>query len=136
RPRMQRDAQRIIERLGESIDLQRPVGELPLAQRQMVAMARALLHDCRLLIMDEPTASLSAKETQVLLRLVQQLRADDVSVLYVSHRLDEVFQISDRVTVLRDGERIDTVPTVELTRDELIRRMIGRPIATFTRRTP
>ena len=74
----------------------------------MVAMARALSSDCRLLIMDEPTASLSAKETQVLLRLIGQLRRDGVSVLYVSHRLEEVFQISDRVTVLRDGQWVAT----------------------------
>ena len=70
RPRMRREASRVLDRLGERIDLLRPVGELPMAQRQMVAMARALLSDCRLLIMDEPTASLSAKETQVLLRLI------------------------------------------------------------------
>jgi rhamnose transport system ATP-binding protein len=134
RPRMRREAIRVLERLGEAIDLQRPIGELPLAQRQMVAMARALLRDCRLLIMDEPTASLSAKETLVLLRLISQLRNEGVSVLYVSHRLEEVFQISDRVTVLRDGQLVDTTPTTELSTSGLIQRMIGRDVDTTRRR--
>jgi rhamnose transport system ATP-binding protein len=134
RPRMRREARRVIERLGESIDLQRPVGELPLAQRQMVAMARALLGECRLLVMDEPTASLSARETRVLLRLIRQLSDEGVSVLYVSHRLEEVFQVSDRVTVLRDGELVDTTPTSELSSDGLIQRMIGREIDSLSGR--
>ncbi len=78
--------------------------------------------------MDEPTASLSARETRVLLRLIDQLRRDGVSVLYVSHRLEEVFQISDRVTVLRDGQRVGTVLTRDLTTNDLIEMMVGREI--------
>ena len=115
--------------LGEAIDLGRPVGQLPLAQRQMVAVARALQRQCRLLIMDEPTASLSARETRVLLQVVRQLRRDGVSVLYVSHRLEEVFEIADRVTVLRDGALVATTPTGELTSGQLIQQMVGREIA-------
>jgi rhamnose transport system ATP-binding protein len=134
RPTMRRRAHDVMERLGEPIDLQRPVSELPMAQRQMVAMARALLHDCRLLVMDEPTASLSARETQVLLRIVDQLRREGVSVLYVSHRLEEVFQISDRVTVLRDGQWVGTQPTPSLQTNQLIQLMVGRELDELTQR--
>jgi len=119
----------LLARLGESIDMTRPVGELPVAQRQMVAMARALSRRCRLLIMDEPTASLSARETQVLLQLVQQFRREGVSVLYVSHRLEEVFQVADRVTVLRDGQLVETRATSGITSNELVRLMVGREAA-------
>jgi ABC-type sugar transport system ATPase subunit len=86
----------------------------------MVGMARALSHRCKLLIMDEPTASLSARETEVLFRIVRQLRTEGVTILYVSHRLEEVFDLSDRVTVFRDGRYVATRPCKELTRDELI----------------
>jgi rhamnose transport system ATP-binding protein len=94
----------------------------------MVAMARALSRNCRLLIMDEPTASLSARETQTLLGIIRQLRADGVSVLYVSHRLEEIFQIADRVTVLRDGQRVATSSIREMNNEQLIRLMVGREI--------
>lgn len=119
-------ARSLFERLGESIPLNRPIGELALAQRQMVALARALLRECRLLIMDEPTASLSRRETESLLTLVRQLRREGVSVLYVSHRLDEVFQVADRITVLRDGGLVRTCDVKEITQQELIRAMVGR----------
>jgi ABC-type sugar transport system ATPase subunit len=118
----------LLARLGEEIDPRRPVGELPLAQRQMVALARALSHRCRFLIMDEPTASLSARETEVLFRIIRQLKADGVSILYVSHRLEEIFQLADRVTVFRDGRHVGTHATDELTQAELIQRMVGREL--------
>lgn len=129
RPAMRRQTSDLLARLGEQIDLTRSVGELPIAQRQMVAMARALSRRCRLMIMDEPTASLSARETQVLLQLVRQFRSQGVSVLYVSHRLEEVFQIADRVTVLRDGQRVDTRDISAIDTPELIRLMVGREAA-------
>ncbi|MBX3438984.1 MAG: sugar ABC transporter ATP-binding protein [Planctomycetaceae bacterium] len=129
RREMKRQTHELLSRLGEPIDPDRPVGELPIAQRQMVAMARALSRHCRLLILDEPTASLSARETQVLLQLVRQFRSDGVSVLYVSHRLEEVFQIADRVTILRDGQRVDTREVSTVDTDELIRMMVGREAA-------
>ena len=126
RAEMRRRTVATLERLGEEIDVDVPVGDLPVAQRQMVAMARALSLECRLLIMDEPTASLSARETEALLSIIRQLRASGISVLYVSHRLEEVFEIADRVTVLRDGERVDTKPIDQLDSDGLIRLMVGR----------
>lgn len=124
--RMRSEAKKLMNRLGESIDLFRPLGELSVANRQMVSMARALSQDCRLLIMDEPTASLSARETAALLKIIRQLRNDGVTVLYVSHRLEELFEIADRVTVLRDGERVETRQVEDLHRTELIKLMVGR----------
>jgi len=131
---MRRQTRKILQKLGENFDVDLAVGKLPLAQQQMVAMARALARDCRLLIMDEPTASLSARETRVLLRLVRQLRREGVSVLYVSHRLEEVFEIADRVTIMRDGELVATQAVAEINKDELIRLMVGRELGELTRR--
>ena len=129
RPAMRRQTEELLERLGEPLDLSRPVGELSIAHRQIVAIARALSQQCRLLIMDEPTASLSARETDAVFRVVRQLRDDGISVLYVSHRLDEIFSLSQRTTVLRDGRLVATRPTGELTRDQLVQLMVGRELA-------
>ncbi|MDA7632654.1 sugar ABC transporter ATP-binding protein [bacterium] len=118
----------ILSQLGESIDVERPMEEFPLAQRQMVAIARALLQDCRLLVMDEPTASLSEKETEVLFEKIRQLRKNGVSVLYVSHRLHEIFELADRVTVFRDGLWVSTDPCDAIDEGTLIQRMVGRSI--------
>ncbi|HVT80057.1 MAG TPA: sugar ABC transporter ATP-binding protein [Phycisphaerae bacterium] len=128
RPKMLAETRALLARLGENIDPYKPVGELPMAQRQMVGMARALSHKCRLLIMDEPTASLSTRETEVLFRIVRQLKAEGVSILYVSHRLEEIFLLSDRVTVFRDGKHVGTRATKEITQDDLIKMMVGREL--------
>jgi ABC-type sugar transport system ATPase subunit len=134
RRRMEVEAARWLALLEVDIDLRVPLGSLSLAQRQLVSMARALSCDCRLLILDEPTASLSSRETAVLFALLRRLRVQGVSVLYVSHRLEEVFALADRITVLRDGAWVATRPTGELDRPELIRLMVGREVgALFTR---
>jgi rhamnose transport system ATP-binding protein len=130
---MRRQTAALLDRLGERFDQRRPLMDLTVAQRQMVGMARALSRSCRLLIMDEPTASLSARETEVLFRIIRQLRSQGVSILYVSHRLEEVFELSDRVTVFRDGQRVDTQPTKDLTTQSLIQRMVGREIGLLRR---
>jgi rhamnose transport system ATP-binding protein len=131
RPRMRRETLALMERLGERVDPRAAVGELPYAQRQMVAIARALARRCRLLIMDEPTASLSAREAEVLFRIIRGLREAGISVLYVSHRLEEVFELSDRLTVLRDGRLVRTCPTADVNRDGLIRMMVGRELTDY-----
>lgn len=123
---MRAETRKLLDRLGEDIDLRRPVGELTVAQRQMIGIARALARRSRVLIMDEPTASLSARETEVLFRIVRQLRRDGVGLVYVSHRLEELFELCDRVTVLRDGRFVATRPVNEVDRRELIRLMVGR----------
>jgi len=128
RAAMRRETQALLKRLGERFDATKPVAELPLAQRQMVGIARSLSRRCRLLIMDEPTASLSARETEVLFRIIRQLKADGVSILYVSHRLEEVFALSDRVTVLRDGRLVATSATRDIDQSALIKLMVGREL--------
>ncbi|MEO7719004.1 MAG: sugar ABC transporter ATP-binding protein [Capsulimonas sp.] len=128
RPRMRREAQALLDRLGEKIDLDRPLEELSLAQRQMVGIARALSHKSGLLIMDEPTASLSARETETLFRIIRQLQSEGVAILYVSHRMEEVFALSSRVTILRDGKLVDTRPIADVSRDELVKLMVGREL--------
>jgi len=128
RPRMEREAKALLDRLGETLDLHRPLEELSLAQRQMVGLARALSHQSRLLILDEPTASLSAREVQTLFRILRQLQSEGVAVLYISHRLEEVYALASRVTVLRDGCLVGSYPLAEVSRDELVKRMVGREL--------
>ena len=132
--RMRHEANETLKRLGQDFDIDCPVIELSVAQRQMVAMARALSQKCRFLILDEPTASLSARETDSLLAIVRQLRDEGVTVLYVSHRLAEIFAIADRVTVLRDGECVDTQAVEDLDRNALICLMVGRELDELTQR--
>ena len=126
---MRQRAASIMSLLGESIDLNATLSQLSFAQQQMVSIGRAFVGNCRLLIMDEPTASLSARESETLFELIRRLRRDGVSVLYVSHRLDEIFSIADRITVLRDGRLIETRPNSEMTRETLIDLMVGRRIS-------
>ena len=125
---MRREAQALMDRLGERDRPGQPLEELSLAQRQMVGIARALSRQSRLLIMDEPTASLSARETQTLFRIIRQLQSEGVAILYISHRLEEVFALADRVTVLRDGRLVETRAIADVSRDELVRLMVGREL--------
>ena len=114
--------------LGETFDTRCHLAKLSVAQRQMVTIARALSRRSRLLIMDEPTSSLSSRETEVLFQIVRRVRAEGASVLYISHRLEEVFDLSDRVTVLRDGRCVGTCETTTVDRAGLIRMMVGRHV--------
>ncbi len=127
-PTMRRETRTLLRELEADLEITRPVGELSLAQRQLVAIARALSQECRLLILDEPTASLSERETDALFRVIRRLQDRGVAVLYVSHRLEELFALADRVTVLRDGRHVATRPVGDVTREELIRLMVGRPV--------
>jgi simple sugar transport system ATP-binding protein len=119
-------ARRILERLGVAIDLGSSVRSLSIAQRQVVAIARALVADARLVFMDEPTASLSHAETQALLNIVRRLSTDGIAVVFVSHRLAEVLDVCTRVTVLRDGQYVGTFPTAGMTQTRLTELMTGR----------
>jgi ABC-type sugar transport system ATPase subunit len=114
---------------GETVDPDRPVRELSVPERQMVEVARALSRESRLILMDEPSATLTEEETSRLHATVRGLRARGVSILYISHRLEEVLRLADRVTVLRDGRRVETLPVAEATLDRLIRGMVGRSIS-------
>jgi ribose transport system ATP-binding protein len=123
-------ADQLLRELGHEIDPRRRVLELSLAQRQLVEIARALAFQSRLIIMDEPTAPLTGKDAEGLFRTIRTLRDRGVSVIYISHRLREVFEITDRVTVMRDGRRVFTRDTAETTQDELVRAMVGEDLKT------
>ncbi len=118
-----------LERLGVSLDLDARLGDLPIAQRQIVAIARALVSDARLIFMDEPTASLTQAETDALLEVVRTLSARGVAVVFVSHRLAEVLEIASRVTVLRDGKLVGVFPTKGMTQSRLTELMTGTSFA-------
>jgi rhamnose transport system ATP-binding protein len=129
--RMQQEAVEILKQLDVRLDVRGPARGLTLAAQQAVEIAKAISLNVRVLIMDEPTASLSAHEVEQLFSLARKLRDQGVAILFISHRLDEVFQISDRVTVFRDGKHISTRPIAEVTREGLIRDMVGRKIEDF-----
>ena len=123
-----RRAEQVFERLAVSIPLNVPCSTLSVAQQQIVEIARALLQDAGVLIMDEPTAALTPREVDRLLAIVHELKAQGIGIVYVSHRLNEVFAVCDRVTVLRDGCHVATQSASDLSRDDLIELMVGRAI--------
>ena len=123
---MRADSERILKRLGVTLDLDAPLRSLPIAQRQIVAVARALVTKARLVFMDEPTASLSQAETDALLAIVRRLSAEGIAVVFVSHRLAEVLDVCSRVTVLRDGQLVGTFPTKGMTQTRLTELMTGK----------
>jgi len=129
RSAMERSTRELLAKLGEEFDPRVPLAERTVAQRQMVALARALSRQCRLLILDEPSAALSRRETATLFRILRQLRADGVGILYVSHRMEEIYQLADRITVLRDGQVVGSGTTESLPRPILIQRMVGRELS-------
>ena len=123
---MRAETQRIFERMNLRLDPRTPVGELTVARQQMVEIAKALSFDSRVLIMDEPTAALNNEEVADLFRIIGQLKSQGVAVVYISHKMDELKRIADRVTVMRDGQYIATVPMAETPMDSLIAMMVGR----------
>ena len=133
--KLNKDAERLIGRLGVTLDARRAASGLTLAEQQTVEIARALSLNVKVLIMDEPTASLSAHEVERLFSIAKALKADGVAVVYISHRLDEIFRIADRVTVLRDGRHISTKPVSEVTHEGMVRDMVGRAISDFAVKT-
>jgi rhamnose transport system ATP-binding protein len=125
------DADELIDRIGVTLDVRRAASGLTLAEQQTVEIARALSLNVKVLIMDEPTASLSAHEVDRLMDIVAALKARGVAVIYISHRLEEVFRIADRVTVLRDGKHISTNPVKRVSQSTMISDMVGRAIDQF-----
>jgi ribose transport system ATP-binding protein len=126
--RLNADAQRALARIGLTVAPTTLVGALSIAQQQMVEIAKALTFSAEVLIMDEPTSSLTESETAQLFRIIKELRAEGVAILYISHRLDEMAEIVDRVTVLRDGRYIATDDFASTTVSEIIARMVGRSL--------
>ncbi len=121
-------AREAMARIDVHLPLDALVSEISLADQQLVAICRAFTSDVRLLIMDEPTASLTRKEVDALLKVVQEMRARNIATIFVSHKLDEVLQVADRVTVLRDGKKVGTYPSAELSDEKLTQLMTGKKV--------
>ncbi len=135
RRRTYAEARRVLETIGFGIDPTLPVHSLGVAQQQMVEIAKALSQDARVLVMDEPTAALSDRETELLFAMIRRLKAQGVAIVYISHRLSEVFALGDRITVLRDGRKIASLLPSETTPDGLVTLMVGRSVdRTYNRR--
>jgi rhamnose transport system ATP-binding protein len=131
-----RIAAEILDRIGVSVDPERPAASLSMPEQQIVEIAKAIGADAGVLIMDEPTASLADREVERLFEIVARLREHDAGIVYISHRLEEVFRVADRITVLRDGETVATRAAADVTRDDLIHLMVGRELAAvFPKRT-
>ena len=129
-------ARQVMRRLGMTLDPGTRLGSLTIAQQQLVEIAKSLVHKPRLLILDEPTSSLSEAETLVLFRVIADLKREGVTMLYISHRMREVFALCDAVTVLRDGKHVRTMPLAGTDQDEIVRLMVGRDLASVQRVPP
>ncbi|WP_167279515.1 sugar ABC transporter ATP-binding protein [Paenibacillus lupini] len=130
---LKRKVERLFERLNMDLDPNESVANLTVAKQQMVEIAKALSYDAKVLIMDEPTAALSDSEIDDLFIIINQLRSSGVGIVYISHRMDELKRITNRITVMRDGRYIDTVPTADVTNEQIIAMMVGREIYDSTK---
>jgi ribose transport system ATP-binding protein len=121
-------ARAVFEQLGVELPLGVPVRRLSVAQRQLIEIAKVLARDARIIVMDEPTAALSDRETDALFEVIARLKARGVAIVYISHRLEELPRIADRITVLRDGRNVETRPAADMPQSDLVRLMVGRPL--------
>ncbi len=126
--KMERDAKELFEKIGVNIDPSVKLGTLTVGKQQMVEIAKAVSHECKLLVLDEPTAALTQPEVEELFAIMNDLRKKGIGMIYISHRMDEINRISDRVSVMRDGEYIGTLITKDTTKDEIVKMMVGRVI--------
>lgn len=122
-------AQEMLKKVGLDIPVTTEVGRLTTAEKQGVEIAKCLSHNGRIIILDEPTSSLSEREVQTLFRLIKELKSQGISIVYISHRMEEIFEIGDRITVFRDGCKVATLPVKDVHEAELIKLMTGREIA-------
>lgn len=136
RGQMLLDAQKVIDRLGAQFSAGDRVMKLTIAEQQQVEIARALHRNSRILVMDEPTAALSSRETQRLFELIKRLRDEGMAIIYISHRMAEVYELSDRVSVLRDGQYVGSLMRDKLSASELVRMMVGRPLSDLFNKEP
>jgi len=126
--KMINDAKALFDHIGVKIDPTVKLGDLTVGKQQMVEIAKAISRKCKLLVLDEPTAALTQPEVEELFKIMGELKEKNIGMIYISHRMDEINRISDRVTVMRDGEYIGTVNTAETTKDDIIKMMVGRVI--------
>ena len=125
---MEEEAARLFEKMGVKIDPSVRLGTLTVGKQQMVEIAKAVSRECKLLVLDEPTAALTLPEVEELFKIMGELKEKGIGMIYISHRMDEITRISDRVTVMRDGEYVDTVDTATVTKDDIVKMMVGRVI--------
>ena len=125
---MRAKAQEVMDKMGVNIPVNAVMSDLSVGQQQMVEICKALMVDAKVIIMDEPTAALTESETEGLFKVINSLREKGVSIVYISHRMEEIFALCDRITILRDGEYIDTKEIKDLTMDDVVQMMIGREI--------
>ena len=126
--KMVEDSKALFERIGVKIDPTVKLGTLTVGKQQMVEIAKAISRDCKLLVLDEPTAALTQPEVEELFKIMRELQEKGIGMIYISHRMDEINRISDRVTVMRDGEYVDTVNTADVTKDDIVKMMVGRAV--------
>ncbi len=126
--KMYADAQKVLEEVRMDFDPKKKLGELSVSQMQSVEIAKAVSANCRVLILDEPTSSLTQNEVEALFRIVEDLKKKGVAIVYISHKMDEILRISDEVTIMRDGQYIGTWPAKDLTTDFIITKMVGREL--------
>ncbi|SNY93177.1 ribose transport system ATP-binding protein [Cohaesibacter sp. ES.047] len=131
RAAMRQETQPILDRLGVEFEPSTRVADLSLGERQMVEIARALSSNARIIIMDEPTTALSNRETEKLFEVIEALKKDNIAVIYISHRMEEVYRLADRCSVLRDGNYIGTLDKEDINAERLISMMVGRELSTF-----
>lgn len=125
---MRHRAKTMVKELEINIDVDEPVASFSVAQKQIVEICKAITLNCKVLIMDEPSASLTDRELEMLFSTVRKLRQDGITIIYISHRIDEIFDLANTVTVLRDGRHINTLPIEEISREKLINMMVGREL--------
>lgn len=126
--KMEADAKALFDKIGVDIDPSAVLGTLTVGKQQMVEIAKAVSRDCRILILDEPTAALTQVEVDELFKIMNDLKEKGIGMIYISHRMDEINRISDRITVMRDGEYVGTLITKDTTKDEIVKMMVGRVI--------
>ena len=126
--KMYADTAELLKKVRMSFDPKQKVGELSVSQMQSVEIAKAVSANCRVLILDEPTSSLTSNEVEALFRIIEDLKAEGVAIVYISHKMDEILRISDEVTIMRDGKYIGTWDAGELTTDKIITQMVGREL--------
>lgn len=126
--KMFQDAEKIMEDIGLELDVQVQLGTLGTALQQMVSIARAVSRECKILVLDEPTSSLDSNEVEQLFKIMRRLQQKGIGIIFISHRLDEVFEICDTVTILRDGKFIGTYPSAKITKEQLVTQMVGRKV--------
>lgn len=126
--KMEEEAQHQFDKMGVKINPSSKLGDLTVGKQQMVEITKAVSRDCKLLVLDEPTAALTLPEVEELFKIMNDLKQKGIGMIYISHRMDEITRISDRVTVMRDGEYVGTVNTADVTRDDIVKMMVGRVI--------